>query len=301
MLDPMFRSSRLASGFLILTLLLAAREVWLHPRGRFVAHFLDVGQGDSALLLSPSGKQILIDGGPDFSTLEGLGATMPFLDRSIDLLVLTHPQRDHMRAFPEVLRRYAIGGVLMTGVLSELPEYQAFLELLKERSIPLHLADPAKDIDLGDGLVLDIAWPPPTLFGVEVEGDRVKRPVGRHAAFTGLNDTSIVLRAMYDHHGILFTGDIEERAERMILATGAAVSADVLKVPHHGSRTSSSTGFLLAVHPELAIISTGRGNRYGHPHHEVTDRYRHLGIPVRLTAEEGRVTIQFPLPGKENR
>lgn len=273
-------SQRLAiTGLLLLAIGLAGREAFLHPRGQLVVHFLDVGQGDSALLKSPSGKQILIDGGRDFSTLEGLGRTMPFLDRSINLLILTHPQLDHIRAFPEVLQRYSVGSVLLTGVVADLPQYEEFLHLLKEQQIPLILANPAQDIDLGDGLLLDVVWPPPTLFGQEWKG--------------GLNDTSIVLRALFHDHAILFTGDIERRAEEEILATGAGVRADVLKVPHHGSRTSSSTGFLLAVAPDVAVISAGQDNPYGHPHREVMERYHSFGIPVRVTAEEGTVTMSF--------
>lgn len=267
------------AGILTLLILLAAREITLHPRGKLSIHFLDVGQGDSTLLVSPSGKQILIDGGPDFSALEGLGRHVPFFDRSLDLLVLTHPQRDHMRSFQEVLRRHRIKAVFLTGVAADLPEYAGFLELLREQRIPLLLADPSRDIDLGDGLLLDTVWPPPAPFGQTVEGD--------------LNDTSIVLRALYRGHKILFTGDIEKGAEEMILATGTDVRSDIMKVAHHGSRTSSSTGFLLAVRPSLAIVSAGRNNRFGHPHREVVERYRSLGIPLRSTVEEGPITLQL--------
>lgn len=278
MTRPVPPYSRLLAAVFALTLLLLLREVSLYPRGRFVVHFLDVGQGDGALLVSPSGKQILIDGGPDFSALEGLGRTMPFFDRSIDLLVLSHPQLDHMRAFPEILRRYAVRGVLMTGVLYDLPQYEEFLALLKEKRTPLIIADPGKDLAMGDGLTLDILWPPPALFG---------------KAMKEVNNSSIALRALFGPHTVLFTGDMEESEEWEILASGADVRADVIKVPHHGSRTSSSTGFLLEVQPSLAVISVGRDNRYGHPHKDVLARYASLGIPVRTTAQEGRITLRF--------
>ncbi|MBI5156217.1 MBL fold metallo-hydrolase [Candidatus Peregrinibacteria bacterium] len=266
---------RLASGILILTLLLATREVSLHAHGKTVIHFFDVGQGDSTLIVSPSGKQILIDGGPDFSALEGLGRAMPFFDRTIDLLVLSHPQTDHILAFPEILRRYNVSAVLMTGIAYNLPRYEKFLTLLRGQKIPVIIANPAKDIDAGDGLVLDIVWPPPVLFG-----EKIKE----------VNNSSIVLRVLYGNHSALFTGDMETSEENEVLRSGADLRADIIKVPHHGSKTSSSTGFLLVVRPQLAVISVGKENTYGHPNKGIVDRYARFGIPVRTTMA-GTITL----------
>lgn len=267
-------------GLLTVTLL-AAREYRLAYPGALVVSFLDVGQGDSALIVSPAGKQVVIDGGPDLSALEGLGRHMPFFDRSIDLLVLSHPQLDHMAAFPEILRRYTVGAVLMTGVRYRIARYQEFLTLLKQQNIPILIADPAKDLDLGGGASLDVVWPPPTLY---------------NASMKEVNNSSIVLRALYGGRAVLFTGDMEEEEERAVLASRADIDADVLKVAHHGSKTSSSSGFLLAVDPSLAVISVGRTNRYGHPHPAVVARYEHFGIPLRTTAEEGTITLRFGVP-----
>ena len=272
------RNLLIGTGILLAIILIAGREIWLAPHGRMIVHFFDVGQGDSALIVSPSGKQILIDGGPDLSTLEGLGSAMPFFDRTIEHLVLSHPQTDHMLSFLEVLRRYNINAVLMTGVAYDLPRYDGFLTLLKEHAVSIIIADPAKDIDLGDGMILDVIWPPPVLFG-----KRLKE----------VNNSSIALRALYRGHGILFTGDMEKEEEDAILASHADIRADVLKVPHHGSKTSSSTGFLLAIRPNLAVISVGRKNSYGHPHPSVMARFAHFGIPVKTTAEEGTITVSF--------
>ncbi len=269
---------RFISGILALTLLLASREVYLHAHGKTVIHFFDVGQGDSALIVSPSGKQILIDGGPDFSALEGLGTAMPFLDRTIDLLVLSHPQTDHLLSFPEVLRRYTVGAVLMTGVAYDLPRYEKFIALLKEQNIPVIIADPANDIDFGDGLTLDIAWPPPVLFGKKLKE---------------VNNSSIVLRVLSGKHSALFTGDMETSEENEMLRSGANLRADIIKVPHHGSKTSSSTGLLLAVRPQLAVILVGKDNTYGHPDKGIVDRYTRFGIPVRTTMGEGEIVFTW--------
>lgn len=250
------------------------------PDGRLHIYIMDIGQGDSSLIVTPSGKQIIIDGGRDGATLAELPRHISFFDRTIDLLVLTHPELDHIAAFPEILRRYKVGGVLMTGVQAGLPLYTDFLTLIKEQKIPIYIADPAKDLDMGDGVVLDVVWPKPTLFGQKY-GDK-------------LNDTSVVFRLMRNGEPFaLFTGDLEEKGENELLQTGADLRAPLLKAGHHGSKTSSSTGFLLAVSPKEVGISAGKDNSYGHPHAMVTGRYQKFGIPYRLTATEGTLTFRY--------
>jgi competence protein ComEC len=248
-----------------------------HP-GEFRAHFLDVGQGDSALLVTPSGRQVLIDGGPDLSALRGVARHMPLLDRSIDLLVLSHAHLDHLAAFPEILRRYRVGAILMTGTDTSLPRYAELLTLVKQQNIPIFFADPQRDIDLGDGVMLDVLWPPPVLTGRKMKDE---------------NDASVVLRASYGSGSILFTGDAGEDPEHAMLAAGVDVKAGILKVGHHGSKHSTSTGFLLAVNPTLAVISSGSGNTYGHPHPVILQRLRHFGVPVRITQEEGDISVAW--------
>ena len=256
-----------------------AREMLLGPSGILHVTFLGVGQGDSALIVTPSGRQIVIDGGPDASALSELKRRMPLTDRSIDMLVLSHGDLDHIAAFPRIVEAYDIGVVLMTGIPSENDAYPALLQALADHHVPILRPDPATDLDLGDGVTLDVVWPPAVLTKEHL-GDAV-------------NDGSIVLRLLYRDHAILFTGDIEEAAERAILASGRNIDANVLKVPHHGSKTSSSTGFLLAVSPQQAVISAGRRNRYGHPHKGILDRYSALRIPV-VTTMSGSVEMVFP-------
>jgi competence protein ComEC len=263
---------------LICVLALGVREFSLLPDGKLHVHFLDVGQGDSIFLVSPSGSQILIDGGPDLSTLEHLGKFMSFFDRNIDLLVLTHPNADHLTALPAVLKRYQVKQMLLSGVQYSLPRYEEILNLLKNQNITLLLPDNTKDISFGDGLVLDIVWPPAGNLG---------------ASTKNINDSSIVIRALFDEHRVLLTGDIERGTESLILAAGLDLSATIMQAPHHGSKTSSSTGFILAADPEEVIISVSSHNSYGHPHKLILDRYQNLGVPVRSTANEG--TISFAL------
>lgn len=269
----------LAAVSLTFLFTLVLREITLsRTRERAMLYAFDVGQGDALLLSTPSGKQVLIDGGPDMTLLRLLGEAMPFYDRTIELVVVTHPDRDHIAPLSEILRRYVVQSVLLTGVPHDLPLYHDLLNEIRTQGIATIAPDPATDIDLGDGVVLDVVWPP-----------TADENLG------SLNNTSVVLRVRTTGSGALLSGDIEAAAEALILRTGTPIRADVLKVPHHGSRTSSSTGFLLAVAPRIALISAGEGNRYGHPHSAVLSRLRAQGIDVRSTIEDG--TIAIPLGG----
>ena len=255
---------------------LGGREWHLRADGHLHLRFLDVGQGDSALITTPTGKIVVIDGGPDWSTLESLGRFLPFFSRHIDLLIVSHPNLDHLLSFPEILKRYSVGMIAFTGVENPLPRYQEILALAREKNIPLLLVSAGKTIDLGDGARLEILWPPATMPKKFPRSD---------------NDTSIVAMLSFQNHRALFTGDEERPVEETLVRAHADVKADVLKVPHHGSRTSSSTGFLLAVSPKLAIISVGANNSYGHPRQEVIDRLRKLGAEVRRTDREGTIEV----------
>ena len=256
---------------LLASLLLLAHEWVRLPDGKLHVELLDVGQGDGILITTPVGQRILIDGGPDLTLLERLGEELPFLDRGIDLMVLSHTDADHVTALPSVIERYNVKKVLMTGVDAHSSRYRAFLDAIEKSDAEVILANSSNDIDLGDGLVLDVLWPIESLLGQEVEDP---------------NNASVVAKLIWKDHKILLTGDAEEEVEREILIHGADVSSDILKVAHHGSKTSSSTGFLLAVDPDLALISVGSENNFGHPHQEILDRYENMGIEVKRTDKE---------------
>ena len=258
-------------------LMLAVHELHMQPDGKLHVHFFDVGQGDATLLVSPSGKQVLIDGGPDTSTLEHLGKTMPFFDRTLEYVVLTHPDTDHLVSLPEVLHRYAVENVLLSGTEKSLGRYQAMLDTIRDSGISVLFSTPETVIDFGDGLTMALLWP---------DSANIRE-------IDDVNDHSVVFMAKFKNHRILLPGDIAIDAEMEILASGKDIQANLLKIPHHGSRTSSSTGFLLAVDPEVAIASSGKDNPFGHPHTDVLHRYENLGIRVRNTATEGTISFEF--------
>lgn len=203
--------SRLSFGFLgfLGLLILTYQEIRTWPDGSLHTYVLDVGQGDSIFLISPSGKQILMDGGPDFSALQGIAEHMSFFDRTIDLLVLSHSDLDHIAAFPEIMERYRIGAILLSGIDTQQPQYQKLLTLIAEKNVPVLIADSGKDIVFDDGLTLDVIWP---------SGVLPKKT----------NDASIVIRVLYKEASMLLAGDIEEKAEAGILKTGADIRSSIL-------------------------------------------------------------------------
>jgi len=261
----------------VLVLLLSWHEISRLPDGKFHAYIFDVGQGDSVLLVTPTGRQILVDGGPDFSALERLGEYMPFFDRSIDLLVLTHPHEDHLAAFPAILERYRIHGILTAeDCAPHTGRLRALFDLAARFTVPLHIVSVGTRIHLNDGTSLKVLWPPHE----------------QRDALTA-NDRSVVLSARSGSGSILLTGDISQQSEKSLLASGTNMRADVLKVPHHGSTTSSCTGFLLAVSPQLAIVSSGEGNSFGHPNPATVARYEALHIPLLNTQDSGTIPVMF--------
>jgi len=273
---PKAKTSWVITGMvLVFFSLLVFREWHLMPDGKLHLEILSVGQGDSTLITMPGGQKILVDGGPDWTALAEVGRKSPFFDRQIDLLVLSHPNVDHMVSFPEFLRRYSVGAILLAGIESNEPKYQEILSLAGELHIPLIFKRAGAEIPLPDNASLTILWPP----------DRLPETFSHD-----VNEASLVALFQWNGHRMLFTGDIDQKVETTLVAARADLKADILKIPHHGSRYSSSTGFLLAVKPLLAVIPVGR-NAYGHPHKEILTRLNALGIPVHRTDLSGSLLV----------
>ena len=225
--------------------------------------FFDVGQGDGIFIQTPNDKQILIDGGPDNSILEKLNQTMPFYDRTIDLVILTHPDADHITGLVEVLNYYQVEHILTSGLEKDTAVYIKWKELIEEKNISLSLAQMGQKIILQNEIVLEILWPNQNLIS------SYSNPV---------NNVSVVTRLIYNDIEILLTGDIENKVENYLVNQDFELESDILKLPHHGSKTSTSYNFLKAVNPKVVVISVGENNKYKHPSQEVLERIKDLII-----------------------
>ena len=251
---------------------------WMNPPPDGV-RFFDVGQGDAALV-SSGRTQLLIDGGPDRAVLASLGRAMPPLDRRIEFVVLTHPHTDHYRGLIEVVKRYRVD-TLIVGVPGKEAEYRDFVAEARRRGTKVVRAA-GQRVSLGPALRAEVVDP------LEPLPDR---------AVSDPNNASVVLMVTAGVSKILMTGDAGFEQERRLLADGRALDADVLKVGHHGSRTSSSAPFLQAVTPRDAVVSSGEGNKYGHPTAAALARLTGAGAAVYRTDQRGTVTVTFERSG----
>ncbi len=267
--------------WLAVPLSLAAVLVWTaaltNEDGRLHVVFADVGNGDSVLIISPTGRQVLVDGGPEAQDATRLlGSAMPFWDRSLDVVVLTHGHADHITGLLDVLRRYDVGHIVEREAEHTTPDYLSWRHAVENEGSVVTQARAGQVIDLGDGATIEFLHPPETLMS---------------GTDSDLNNASIVLRVVYGDVSFLLTGDIFVEAERDMLSRGIDVRSTVLKVPHHGSRTSSSPEFIGQVGPSVAVISVGADNRFGHPHTETLEVLRRhaLEAPVLMTKDRGMI------------
>lgn len=244
--------------------------------GLLKVYFLDVGQGDAIFVEAPNGNQVLIDGGPGNQVLSELAKIMPFYDYDIDLIALSHPQEDHAAGLIEVLKKYDVANIIWAEGEYNSPIFKTWTEAVKEENANEIDAVAGKTIDLGSGVILTILFP-----ANSTAGTFVKNP----------NDNSVIIMLEYKGNRFLFTGDAEAAVERKLIGVGMDLKADVLKVGHHGSNTSTTDGFLLAIKPQIAVIEVGAKNRYGHPRKEILDRLEKKGIKYYRTDTDGTVKI----------
>jgi len=245
-------------------LLIATIFIWLAvfsqvPDNILEVTFFDVGQGDAIFIETSVGQQVLIDGGPDKTILEKLSQTMPFYDRTIDLVILTHPDADHITGLVEALKYYQIGHILTSGFKKDTAVYQKWRDLIEERNIPLTIAQAGQKIIFSEEIVLKILWPEQSLI---------------KSLSKNINNVSVVGQLVYGQTEFLLTGDIEKEVEQRLLNQGWNLESDILKVAHHGSKTSSSYNFINAVNPQIAVISVGDNNRYKHPDSVVLEQLK---------------------------
>ena len=247
---------------------------------------LDVGQGDAILLRAPSGQTVLIDGGGEVEGHltgydVGVRRVVPVLRRlgvrRIDVVILSHAHEDHAGGLVAVLQNFRVGLVLDSGLPHQAPSYARIRELVAARGIPYRLARRGMRLDLGDGLRLAVLLPQEPLIA---------------GSGSDVNLNSVVVRAIYHHVGVLFTGDMEALNESQLLDLGDDVRSAILKVAHHGSDTGTTEAFVDAVRPAVAVISVGAMNPFGHPHRRTLDVLEEWGAQVYRTDRDGAVLIQ---------
>jgi competence protein ComEC len=245
--------------------------------GQLRVDFLDVGQGDSALIRSASGKTVLIDGGPS----EAGSRVDAFLNehgvQTLDLVLLTHRHADHLGGLRVVVERHGTRMFLDAPYPHDIPEYQRLLAELDRQHVLVRQAENGRSIDLGGGAHLTLLGPPqPSLSGTR----------------SNVNANGIAARLDCGKLSILFAADAQAQTERWLLETQPNLRAAVLKVSHHGSRSSSTPKFLQAVQPWLAIISVGAGNEYHHPDPQTIERLQRAGARVLRTDADGPIAIE---------
>ncbi len=254
------------------------------PDGNLHISFLDVGEGDAILIQTPAHQDILIDGGPSPQAIGlGLGQKMPFWDRTIDLVVLTHPHSDHLTGLIEVLRRYEVKQVLSPDLDCASPMCDEWLSLIKEKNIKYTIAQAGQRIDLDDGVVIKVLNPQiPHLTATKSD----------------IDNNGVVLHISMDDISFLLTADIMWEAEFELIAQRADLPSTVLKVAHGGSDTSTTPEFLAVVDPQIAVISVGEGNPYGHPNPEVIERLEKKLNPESIYRTDRQGTIEFITDGE---
>ncbi len=242
--------------------------------GLLTVAFLDIGQGDSIFIQAPNGNEVVVDGGPTNATIEQIGKLMPFYDRSLDMLVVTNPDKDHYFSFIDILKLYHVGTVLEPGTQSPSATYKELENRIHEQKVPKVLAKRGMEIALDQNVSLLVLFPDRDVSGLTT------------------NDGSIVMKLIYGNTSVLLTGDSPQKIENyLITLDGDMLQSDVLKAGHHGSRTATGEPYVQVVKPRYAVISDGKNNKYGHPHKETLDTLNKYHIPILRTDQLGTIII----------
>jgi competence protein ComEC len=256
------------------------------PDGKLHIFFCNVGQGDAAYIKFPDGRDMVVDGGPDDKVVNCLSRHMPFWDRHIDMVALTHPQKDHLQGLISVISRYQIGYVLKSNIANSSEGYDDLMREIAAKKIPVKLMTRGQRIVLGD-TSLSFLWPSPSyLSSLSTLGN-----VLGSATDSNLNDGCLVFSLRYGSFDALLPGDADQHVEHYY--TGEKIadgSIEVLKVPHHGSKTGMTQAFIDWVRPRIAVISVGK-NTFGHPTPEAIAMLQKAGSVIHRTDKEGDIEV----------
>lgn len=237
--------------------------------------FLDVGQGDAILIQTPSGHDMLIDGGPSDGVLSRLDDRMSYFDRDIDVVIATHDDADHITGLIPVLKKYDVDHVLRSPVHSETDLASVFASsTLVEEDVVVHVGTKGDVIDFGDGVMVYVLYPASSFYSTK-----------------DTNDASVSVLLKYGERTFLLAGDLSTKHELKLIGDHVPKHVTVFKAGHHGSKTSSGVQLLTYIKPEYAVISAGKDNKYGHPHVETLDRLSTYAKETLSTIDRGTITF----------
>lgn len=248
--------------------------------GRLHVVFCDVGQGDAIFVRTPNHKYILIDGGPDKSVLNCLAGHMGFWEHSLDMVMLTHPHLDHFMGLYYMLERYAVSSFNTERLVNRTGIFGEFQKKVEDKKIPERRVLAGDKYRIGD-VTIEVEAPTRELLA-RASPDGYIGETGELA--------SLIMKISYKDFDLLLTGDAQSLALEQVVTDNHS-SIDVLQVPHHGSDTGLSSVVLEKTDPRLAVISVGRGNRYGHPNKEVIEMLREAGVKALRTDQAGDIEI----------
>lgn len=261
---------------LFLTVILTWQSITSLNDEKLHLNFLNVGQGD-AIHIRQKDLDILIDGGPDKKVLEELGNTMPFYDRTIEHVILTHPDADHITGLVDVLKSYEVKNIYLSGTIKSTNIFEEFLYQIELNNIPVSFLQADDELIFGEDFNFLIFWPTKEYVEKEV---------------SNINNVSIVGKLNYKNVSVFFTGDIENDAQiNFISKQTNKLKSDILKISHHGSKNATNDGLLEIVNPEMAIISAGKDNRFGHPHKETLNLLEKFQIRTFRTDIDSTISI----------
>ncbi len=276
----------------ILLLLVILQLTFLHD-GKLHIVFCDVGQGDGVFIRTPSGKEIILDGGPNNAVLSCLDAHRPFWDRTLDIMILSHPHYDHFRGLIDVLDRYKIGMVFQEPLINTSEAYTVFSQAVEDEETDVGILTRGVKLSFSDGVIIQVLGP---------DDPFVKRENPQGVTESD-NPPSLILHLTYHTFDLLLTGDSDGEDLEKFIPKG--VNPEVLMLPHHGSQNGYTAAAAKKIIPKIAVISNGKNNSYGHPHQSVlkelkqhksqilrTDHYGHIHLVI---DETGAIAIQSNL------
>lgn len=276
---------------LLTSLLVLLSIVWQSNQGsELKIYFFDIGQGDGMLIRTPTHENIIIDGGPDNSFLSKLGQTLPFYDRTIDLMVLTHPHADHLAGLIPVLERYEVKKVLTSGVIYQSSVYDQWQKLVEQEQAEVIYARAGQKLIFGQ-VEFSVLAPLKNYQNKTIAEKRGEWQSSDNG--DNLNNTSVVIKMVYQQNSALLMGDLEIDGEAGLLASAQEVKVDLLKVGHHGSDTATGQKFLAKVSPKYAVIQVGQENKFGLPDLRVINLLTRQGVKIFRNDQQGDLTFTF--------